>query len=242
MRVQLGLFAFLLAMLAASPIHAVGNNLSWDACGSDGEFLRSFACGENTGADVLVGSVRPHMDLPAVVGMSAELVFVAPSTAWPDWWQFHTEGACRRASLSAAFVDPAFGNGACLDPWQGQAIGGVASYSLAGVAFGTARLHLSCAVLSSNTVPISTDEHTFLFTLRIDHQRTIGTGACAGCATPMCLMLRSVTLHQPEGVGDYSWNGPDERDHVLWQPSSFPAGCYVPTQNRTWGAIKSLYR
>lgn len=231
-----------LALAVPAITGAAGNNLSWDACGSDGVVLKEFACDRNTGAHVVLGSTRPYTDLPAVVGMSAELDLVVPSTGWPDWWRFFVEGACRRASLSATFLDPAFGAGVCADPWQGRATGIVMSYLLESSWYGLARLQLSSALPTGDSVAVAANEQIYLFTVRFDHQLTVGSGACTGCRLPVCILLRRVTLHQPIGVGDYTYNGPDERDNVFWQSSSLPSGCFVATRNRTWGAIKGMYR
>lgn len=236
--------AVLLASCLAwsSAARAGGNNLSWDACGSDGTLLKAFACDRNTGADVLVASTRLPLDVPHVIGVSGEIDLVTPFATWPDWWRFFANGTCRRTSLGALFTDPGSGAGACTDPWAGIAVGAVMGFSIDPVPFGLARVQVSSSVANENAVALAEGDHVFVFALRIDHQRTVGADACTGCQTPVCILLRRLTLHQPVGEGDHSYFGPDERDEVFWQSSSLPNGCFVPTRNRTWGAIKGMYR
>jgi hypothetical protein len=51
---------------------------------------------------------------------------------------------------------------------------------------------------------------------------------------------------QPAGVGDYTISNTLNRNWVQWQGGAVnvTGGCpaATPTQNRTWGSVKSLYR
>jgi len=73
----------------------------------------------------------------------------------------------------------------------------------------------------------------------------VGTGSCAGCTDGACIVFTSQKLTEPLGVGDYTITSPALRQYVTFQSGgALGGGCpaVVPTQNRTWGSVKSLYR
>jgi hypothetical protein len=78
----------------------------------------------------------------------------------------------------------------------------------------------------------------------IGRTKTVGTGSCSGCSLPACIVLNECKAQQPAGVGDFTVinEGPGLTRWVTWNgsPTNCPAG--TPTQSRTWGAVKNLYR
>lgn len=82
----------------------------------------------------------------------------------------------------------------------------------------------------------------YSFTLLLRHGATVG--ACTGCAVSACIALDRIYVTQV-GFPYFILSTPSSRQHVLWQGGAIPApGCpaAVPTQNRTWGSVKVLYR
>jgi hypothetical protein len=81
--------------------------------------------------------------------------------------------------------------------------------------------------------------------IRIDNAKTVGTGACAGCQDPVCLVMNEVLLTS-NNSGDNrlyaSYAGGNI--YATWQGGAIGgAGCGgTPTINRTWGQLKSGYR
>jgi hypothetical protein len=59
-------------------------------------------------------------------------------------------------------------------------------------------------------------------------------------------VFNSILLTQPAGQGDQTVSNTLDRNWVQWQAgaASIAGGCpqATPTQNRTWGSVKSLYR
>ena len=108
-----------------------------------------------------------------------------------------------------------------------------------------------------------------MFSLTIDHAKTVGTGACTGCNEPVCIFLSRVSLFQQGqsmaaihlerganflGSQYVTWQNayPIDVHHECDPSVPFCArqytafGCVLagPTSGRrsTWGAVKSLYR
>jgi hypothetical protein len=82
----------------------------------------------------------------------------------------------------------------------------------------------------------------------INHAKTVGTGACAGCTVPMCIVFGSDRITTPVAANNVlltgGANGPSSF-FATWQGPTGPApfGCPypVPTLRSSWGAVKALY-
>ena len=122
-RTPLILAAALIAV-TANPSHAAtGINLSWDDCGSAGVSAKSFACDNNAGTHVLVGSFEfSYMStgIDSLLGVSAVLFIDVSGDSVPDWWHFKQPGTCRESSLSLLMNFPAMT--ACADYWAGRTV------------------------------------------------------------------------------------------------------------------------
>ena len=55
-------------------------------------------------------------------------------------------------------------------------------------------------------------------------------------------MLNEIRLDQPAGVGDYRIFTPITQAYVTYAGGIPNCLAVVPTQNRTWGQVKALYR
>lgn len=81
---------------------------------------------------------------------------------------------------------------------------------------------------------------------------SIGSDACDGCVTPMCLVFSSNKVTTPIAANDRKITGPTngvDSDYAVWQGGGVPVtyrgtGCpaATPTRNVTWSAVKTLYR
>ena len=239
----------LLSLVTASTAVAQGGiNLSWIDCGAAGVQNRNFACDSNAGFDVLFASAIAPVDVPQLLGMEGVIDLMTSGATLSDWWQFGT-GGCHSGAMSATF-DFTAGPFSCIDPWSGQAVGGM-DYQAGMGGPNRARIRAVCAIATSIAID-ATDEYYF-FRIVIRHVNSAGNGACAGCLDAACFALQQIQLVQPSGVGDYTISSPLIRNYVQWQggvavslPSgSFP-GCplypYDAAKRTTWGSVKSLYR
>jgi hypothetical protein len=227
----------LLAALAAAPAHAGGINLSWSDCGNAGAFDETFACNTNQGSHTLVVSFEPDAPMPDMNGVIAWLDFqnVMPI---PPWWQLVNVGSCRQTALTmnANFTT----NTACVDFWQNQYAGGLGSYQIGVSAPNRARLGVIVATQFPG--PVAPGTEYYAMKVMISNAKTVGTPSCSGCEAKGCVVLASVEL-QPGSPGpNQIITVPRDRNAITWQGSTGYGCIAVPTLNRTWGAIKSLYR
>jgi len=237
------LAAGLALLVAAAPALAGGINLSWDDCGGFGSAQRNFACNTNLSSHVLFLSVVPSVAMPALNGHEATITITTPQAALPPWWQKQV-GGCR-AGTPATSPDFVAGPFNCRDVWSGQAVAG-ASYDYPIALYGTAvgRIRTISALPAGMEESVDTVQELYLIKVSIDHQKTVGPGACAGCTESACIVLQSVKLVGPMGAPTQTISNPALRQHVIWQNAAALPGCpgATPARNRTWGGIKTLYR
>ena len=229
--------------VVASSAHAAGVNLSWNDCASFGQQQRNFACASNSGANTMVGSAITGVAMPQLNGMAGVLDMQTNEAALSPWWTIGGAPNCRLTStVSADFNFLALAN--CVDPWAGVAAGGSSYIGPFGPA-NRARFRTVCAI-PGNTAITGTDEYYF-FKITFTNARSTGNGSCAGCADGACILLNSLQVTQPAGVGDYVITNALVQSYVLWQAGGSAIGglgcpLQVPTRNQTWGSVKSLYR
>jgi len=243
---------------AASPSGEL--NLAWTSCAADGGVSNlAFACDVNSGAETLVLSfiapTAPAID--SMVTAEAYVDLISQSSPLPSWWYFNA-GTCRAGALSANVTAPG-GLSACADAYGGRAAlwfvsaytaGGVSGNPIAGnlpnVNPGNvaqvACIDLAAAVAADSPQRLSGGQEYFVFNVRLSNLATVG--GCAGCGDPVCLSFSHLHLGQAGSVGDWwiTTPGPSQTgQNVTWQSSG--ANCNaVPVRNRSWGALKALYR
>ena len=226
-------------MMMASAAFAAGVNLSWTACGAAGTDSKTFACAANTGSDVLVASFVAPAGTSGITGIEAVVDIQSSTPTMPDWWLFKNAGTCRQTALSTLSAGVSCDG----DYWAGQASGGISAYITPYLAAtNRARLLVIYAVPSNLAGPVDVDVEYFAFTATIGHAKTVGTGSCAGCATPMCVVLNEIKLTQGVGIGDFRLGNAAVNNIVTYQGESAANCLTVPVKNRTWGAVKSLLR
>lgn len=184
---RLACLAPLLVVLAASPAAAAGAGIRWNSC--LGESNRNFACDRSTGSEALVGTFQA----PASMSMMAADAFVRITVAesdMPGWWTMWGNGSCRPGA--ATFSADVSAETDCDDPWQGNATGGFGLRSLDDRGL---LLAITMAVPRTAPVSISGGQTYAFFRITIQHTRSMGAGACAGCNTPACITLESALLY-----------------------------------------------
>jgi hypothetical protein len=243
MKRLLTLLACAALTLVATSAFAGGINLSWVDCGAFGALQRNFACNTNSGLNSAVASVVTGVDMAQLNGQASVLDMQTNQAALSNWWQFNSPG-CRFASPALIAGNFDFtANINCLDPWGGTASGGL-NYSPGFGGPNRARIRTVCAIIGSTGIT-GVDEY-YMFKVNISNARSTGAGACAGCTDGACIVFNSILVTQPAGVGDYTISNTLLRNWVQWQGGAVnvTGGCpaATPTQNRTWGSVKSLYR
>jgi len=114
---------------------------------------------------------------------------------------------------------------------------------------GRASLQVVGALRQPFTVEFVTNQEYFLFTLVLNHQKTVGLDACAGCTIPVCLGFQYVELNAPPPGSRVTFNAfPLDSDWLAtWQGGGAGTGtpdCGFSTAARTstWGSVKALFR
>ena len=101
----------------------------------------------------------------------------------------------------------------------------------------TARALISASIPSGTAPAMFAWNEYFAFNMKIDHAATIGAGSCAGCSTPVCIMLTSITLTRSSASAPVilsgATNGTDA-NYVTWQGGGAPTvgsvtGCPAAT-------------
>lgn len=235
----------LLSTTTPSAHAQVSVNLGWDACGPARVSAKSFACDVNTGMDVLWISFSPPSGITSLVAIYSRFELQSPDLLPPPWWQFDS-GQCRFGGLVLVTATPGPPS-TCASPWSVEQVGGIGFP------------HLSHPPNRTPVVAVTAVEEAYVSALTpgveyhhvgigVRHTKTTGAGACAGCNVGMCIKLESVELDQDDGAGDptsYRIQAPLTSPYAQWQPNGDPPPTCLasnPTQNRTWGSIKSLYR
>lgn len=229
---------------------AFGCNLRWDRCYADGGTAnRNFACDTNVGVETLVASFVPGVDVGSVGEIDLIVDIASASPTLPAWWQFKNTGSCRVTSLTLFPVVPPV---AC-PPWNVEAVPSVGQYvtNVSGSP-NRARIVAAAAVPAESRQNLLAGQEYFALNIHINHAKTVGTGACTGCQTPVCMVLQSVLMRSPV-PNETCWvSGP--ANHVdshfaTWQGGGVPVvgekiGCpaATPARSSSWGSVKSLYR
>jgi hypothetical protein len=236
----------LLLAVTASFAAAQGINLALTDCGSFGAVNAAANCATNTGVAMsIVGSCIPPAGLDRVVGVEGYIDGQTSAATLSPWWTL--DGACRGTAMSFSFDFSANSN--CNDFWGGQASGG-GGISPVHTAANRFQIKLAGATVLEN--PIDPGVEHYMFKVNINRSKSTGTGACAGCTDAACLVLNRMNVVQPAGAigGDAVITLPILNNYVTYNNGvvgggpNGGSGCpgATPSQNRTWGQVKSLYR
>ena len=241
------------AMLSvASVASAAGFNVSWNNCAGEGTGTNNmaFACASNAGTNVLVISFVLGADLAQVNGNEVVLDVLTQAPTVPDWWAFKEDGSCRQNSLRFnATANP--NDVSCVDWGAGQSAGGIGGYNQEmgsidpGLIAQHRKLKIALAVPLAGIQDLVANTEYFSCNLTIDNEKTVGTGACAGCTEPMCIVLNSLRVTSHIGIGENDvrlGTGASPGSNIVTWQGPGPNCQAVPTRNATWGAVKALYR
>lgn len=238
-------------LLVASSAFAVqGINLSWNDCageGTTGAQNKNFACGANTGTNILVTSWIMDADLPSVSGNELVLDVLTTSNPMPSWWIFRDVGSCRQNAMGTNTTINA-ADVVCLDWAEGQSAGGIGAYSqeLGTIDGSLLNQHRRIKIAIAVPLPLKDlvmNQEYFSTNITINNTKTVGTGACAGCTEPVCIVFNSINITRPVGVGDLKiGNAASAGSNICTWQGSGPNCLSVPVRNVTWGSVKSLYR
>lgn len=233
-------FLLLVVLIAASATsaRAQGVNLRWDDCAPGGSTLRQFSCDTNTGLQRMVASYRPPAGVDTLLQVAGIVDLCFDGAFVPDWWQMKNSGTCRQPSLTDHVIPPE--PVSCAVRLTGN-VAKFTTYQVGYSGWDDIRIVVRAIPLEDPGTPLDPGQEYFAFALDVDHQKTTGPDACAGCALPACIVLNGIELYRPGGTR-VSITNPDQSYMLNWQSMVPNCPFIVPARRQTWGGIKALYR
>lgn len=237
-----GLGSALSATMAAAD---EGLYLTWSECaapGSGATANRNSGCAVSLGENPLYCAFILPAPLDSVIGLEVVVDIQHSLATMPPWWELQPTG-CRANALvvSGDFQLDAW----CVDPWTGGASAGLQGYLIGEPRGGAnqARIKAVVGVPAVQARSLNATDMYYGVKLVIRNDKTAGTGACAGCLSPACLVLNSILVRRVSG-GDVFLQtpGPGNANWATWQGGGGASCLLVPVRSRTWGQVKSLYR
>jgi len=217
-RLAPALLASLLLALA-QPASPAGVNLRWTRCYGDGGVLnRAFACNTNSGINLMVGSFVLDNPLPQVSANQFTLDITTAAASLPAWWQIRNTGSCRPNALGTnTSANPS--DTVCVDWSQGQASGGIGSFTIGTLGPNTARIVGIFAVPQTAVVDLPANHEYFSFNVTINNVKSAGS-ACTGCSIPACIALSSIQVYTDAGNSSVTYTTPaygTNTNYISWQ-------------------------
>jgi hypothetical protein len=234
----------LLAVLSGPATAAGVQSLMGPPATADGGVQnKTFACNTNSGSNSLFASFALASDMANVIGIEAKVDITAQADSLPAWWRFQGPNACR-GGLSAAFGFDSE-NSNCTDTFQSLATGAVAAVhtywttpQVPGGNPATAQALLVAAVPPSLAQDLTAGTEYFGFRLILYSTKTVGSGACAGCSTPVCITLSQIKVVASDNSAQVLTDAL-VASTATWQSADECSGA-LAEHNVTWGQIRSL--
>jgi hypothetical protein len=228
-----------LLVLGASTCMAQGLDLYFNECLAGGGSLCTPAlnCGVNTGLPLdMVCSVIAFAPMTKFAAATAivDISVGAYGSALPLWWQT-SAGQCRARAIAMSF-DPASNPGGCVDVWLGLPNLQVTAIQQGLHGTNTIRVNGVAAVPVGSEIPLAAGDELWVCRVRITKP---GTTTCAGCAAPATIVFTECKLQSPTEPNQVISNTADNISLTIGVAQPY---CSTPAQNKTWGAVKNLYR
>jgi len=206
-------------------------------------------CTTNTGQyGSLVASIILGHAIPRWVAVGTVIDMQSSTAVVPDWWRVDAGGPCasRQGAVTAVQDGTAAAN--CASVWDGLGtvtplfIAQYAPMPNAPTAPNRIRFNALAAILAPAATDVTGEE---LAVLKLTIAKT-GTTTCpgGGCLTPVTFQLNEVnfTSDVPGAEVDRITNPGAPGSAACGGQGPPDAGNPTATQNRTWGAVKALYR
>jgi hypothetical protein len=227
-----------LLVVAASSAMAQGLNLSWGNCGTAGTSTVAINCNSNAGALLVANaSVFPQVPMNTFAAATCVIDVKVNGGTLPPWWQTNT-GQCRANSIGMSF-DPNNNVSDCVDIWAGNPNLQVTAIQQGVWGADWVRLNGVAAIPAGSEIPLATGTELWVCRITINKANTL---TCAGCSQPAQIVLNEIAMQDPNQPQQRVTNPGDNACIGLSGGQPLCAGGATPAQNRTWGAVKNLYR
>ena len=231
-----------LSLLVIPRASLAGLDLAWNSYASAGGAAGAcLQCGSAKTPIQLVATLEVvGQSIPCFLGMDCtlDLEFTEESDV-PAWWLFANEG-CNPNGVTLGWDRSSLpDSGAVTTPWGSGGSEGAGLITFYQPSGNRARMLLG-VYRSAGTVALAGDQAQFAFTLGFPRESAAG---CSGCSTAVSINWASAKLYGQCGsdpVEEVMVSGPGRHQNLV----RVNEGVMCPTavRNRTWGAIKNLYR
>jgi len=247
-------------LVCAAPAFA-GLDVTWGNCGPEGGTSDVvFNCGNPSGLYTLFGEVSSPVTITGFVNMDIIMDIQADAAALPPFYSFQDpvlnttgcnagyifEDARPAATCGGTGVlwGPVFNTGQLGTPVIGFAPGGT---PIPNAPADPARGRWKGTIFRPATQPTTLNASTRYFGFQMQLFTALA-GSCAGCSTPIQWVWNEASLGSVAAV-----TGVEAAPVIVTDPGNvsnqatinggggIPPGA-TPTQNKSWGALKSLYR
>ena len=240
--------------LACFPAAALasGFDLTWNDCVGTGHesAMRDFVCtGSVDETYSLFCQFKVEQDLPSFYAITA-VIRLRSLVAGPlaPFWHYEM-GGCQRPGGAgprgiAIFdaIPQSCADAGVADPWNGDGSGGfevIASYVPDSPAPGLAVL-VAQVGRTYDAFPVSAGVNYYAFHLAFNNRNRT---TCEGCAQRGGMYLSVAYLESNDGTPPVVLGSPDKYGDCVGFNHTGPWEiCPTPVRNRTWGALKALYR
>ncbi len=234
-----------LTLCASMAFAAGGLNLYATDCGPGSVTNLGNTCTSNVGSINLYGSIIVPSAQPLFVASGQILDIQSSQATLPSWWDFNV---CRAGDISAVFGGAAGGTGtvgSCLGSiWDGHASPTGFTGIQAGVG-GANRVRINSGAAVAVPYALQADGTSELGVINYNILKlsTAGGGSCAGCSLGACIVLNEINLQNADNSVTVI-STPLVSNYVNYNNGSNIPACpqSTPTQNRTWGSVKAMYR
>jgi hypothetical protein len=238
-----------LAVLMVARADAAGLSLTWDRCATNpgATTNTTFDCSDPSAIHTLY-AVFSSPVAANVLALEFSIDFQVDAPALPTFWQINTPitpTACndgvlfariRSATTCSAKQIWQAGGAAVMNPQVGFAPYG-----------GPNRGRIVGSVWTTTPIAIAANENCHGFHINfLPSVATEAGGSCAGCQTPAAIVWNSATIGELAHGGVVPEDVPITGAGIVGNCATVNGATSVcaatPARNRTWGALKSLYR
>lgn len=236
-------------MLCASMAMAQGVGLYIGAdCSAAAPQATVNACTSNTGTAIATfgTAIIPVSGKQGFVGEISIIDVQTNLATVPDWWR---ADICRAAGFSLA-TDAGIGGVAnCAATLWDNAVPAGNNVGYTTTSGGArARFLLGAVLYPTDVYDLVGDGATELavFKFNVLRAKSVGAGACTGCAQGACIVLNEIQVQGQSDASEAEYlrlTTPIAGHNYITYNAGAPACAgSTPTQNRTWGSVKALYR
>jgi hypothetical protein len=231
------------AVLCAGPAaRAGGVNFNWGTtCYSEAPLYGlTFACNSNTSpaAWTMTASFMVDTEMADFVGVEISLEGQSASPLLPDWWKLGATD-CRAHAMTFHSDASGVATETCMDWANGRA------FDLFGYTWDPNRAHVAAAASIETSTPydLQPGVEYYAGTFTLLNRRTVGEGACAGCAYGFIWGIDRIIAVGLDGRRDVLDSPmPYGNDCLHWNDQVMCCRCALPVKRTAWGELKSLYR